>query len=101
MHKHVLSGIFAGFVLMAGSAAAAPQVQVQQPAGDEHITARVHERLSQEATLAPENIVISTRNGIVHMEGKVPSADAAKRAIHLAEATEGVRGVWVNFEAEE
>lgn len=68
---------------------------------DASITASIQARLAGDALLASGKIAVVTHDGLVHMEGLVASADAARRAIYLAEATDGVRGVWVDFEAAE
>lgn len=93
-----LSGALAALALVSGSALAAPQGP--DSVRDDSISEQVLARLIQEGQLSADKIDVRTRNGFVTIQGKVPSADAAKRAILLAEATDGVRGVWVDFEAE-
>lgn len=70
------------------------------PVLDSRITEQVYAKLAQDQELARDKIRVATRNGVVHMRGTVPSTEAAKRAIRLAEAAPGVKGVWVDFVAE-
>lgn len=68
--------------------------------GDARITEQVQLKLRQQAGFAGDGIRVATSNGIVHLQGRVPSTDAARRAVDLAKATRGVRGVWVDFVAD-
>jgi hyperosmotically inducible protein len=97
MPNFIVGGLLAA-LLLAGGAGVAPQSGIAET--DDSITARVQASLAGDSQLALRKFEISTQNGIVHLAGTVPDTEAAKRAIHLVEATEGVRGVWVNFEAE-
>lgn len=97
MRNPMVGGLLAALLLV-GSASAAPQSGITET--DDGITARVQESLARDGQLALRKFEISTQDGIVHLAGKVPDTEAAKRAIQLVEATEGVRGVWVNFEAD-
>lgn len=81
---------------MASTARAEPPAAVS----DDVISQQVMARLNSDQELGPNRISVSSRNGVVHLRGTVQSAEAAKRAINLAEANPGVRGVWVEFTAD-
>ena len=83
-------------ITLSSTAGAEPPSDVS----DDAIVERVMERLNADRELGAHHIRASSRNGIVHLRGKVASAAAAKRAIVLAETTQGVRGVWVEFTAD-
>jgi len=59
---------------------------------DSAITARIKNRLFKDDYVSGLHIRITTREGIVIVEGKVDSEALAKRAMDIVRATRGVKG---------
>lgn len=71
------------------------QVQeVQGALDDGAISARVRTALAADPALSALKISVSTRGGIVALDGPAPDAAARDRASVLAQAPAGVRGVY-------
>lgn len=77
----------------AASVAAAP-VSLDGPAAqDAAVSARVDAALSADAAFARHKLVVSTREGVVRLEGVVPDANSREHAATLAAAQAGVKSV--------
>ena len=78
-------------------ALAAPDMDSTQPTiviKDSSITSSIKAQLASDPYKGLSHIDVDTdHHGVVTLEGKVPSQDAADRAISIARATEGVRMV--------
>ena len=57
---------------------------------DGWITTKVKAKFSDEKLLKDADISVDTKDRVVTLKGAVPSADARKRAIAIADGTEGV-----------
>jgi hyperosmotically inducible periplasmic protein len=79
------------------AALAAPDMESTQPTiviKDSSITSSIKAQLVSDPYKGLSHIDVDTdHHGVVTLEGKVPSQDAADRAISIARATEGVRTV--------
>ncbi len=60
---------------------------------DVTITAKIKKALHDDPTLGTSDIHVSTKTGVVTLQGQVSSRDAAARAEDLAEHTNGVKRV--------
>jgi osmotically-inducible protein OsmY len=60
---------------------------------DVTITAKVKKALHDDPAVGPSDIHVSTKTGVVTLEGQVSSRDAAARAEDLAAHTNGVKRV--------
>lgn len=60
---------------------------------DNAITARVNTLLVQDRQIPAMDIQVATRNGVVSLNGTVPSYTLAERAARLAASVEGVNKV--------
>jgi hyperosmotically inducible protein len=60
---------------------------------DGWITFKVHSLFVPEDVLEGSNIDVDTEKGVVTLSGTVPSAAAKTRAVAIAKATDGVKGV--------
>lgn len=63
---------------------------------DAAITDEIKTKLSQNETLAPFNIDVITKDGIVNLKGVVDTDPNAGTIIEIAQATEGVSDVYAN-----
>jgi osmotically-inducible protein OsmY len=75
------------------SAAAVPASLDGPAAEDAAVSARVDAALTADAAFARNKLVVSTREGVVRIEGVVPDAQARERAAALATAQAGVKSV--------
>ena len=60
---------------------------------DSAITAKVKTQLAADAATQARHIHVDTRGAVVTLSGKVDSADEKVRAVEIARATRGVKGV--------
>jgi len=74
-------------------AAAAAPATAAAPSGDEALSARVKSQLSADARIKGAPIEVSAKNGVVLLQGTVPSAAAKQRALALARGADGVTQV--------
>jgi osmotically-inducible protein OsmY len=74
-------------------AAAAAPATAAAPSGDETLSARVKSQLSSDARINGAPIEVTTKNGVVLLQGTVPSAAAKQRALALARGADGVTQV--------
>lgn len=74
-----------------------PAGQEQKPSGnvfkDGWITMKIHSAFIPEQALEGSNIDVDTTNGVVTLNGTVPTDAAKGRAVALAKATDGVKSV--------
>jgi len=88
---------FAALLPFAVFAAPAPETDRVQPAlviKDSSITSSIKAQLASDPHKGLSHIDVDTDDhGVVTLKGKVPTQDAADRAISIARATEGVRTV--------
>jgi hyperosmotically inducible protein len=73
------------------STAAAPTVVAS--AGDETLTARIKSQLSSDSQIKGAPLDVSTKNGVVLLQGTVTTKAAKQRALTLARRTDGVTQV--------
>ena len=71
-------------------AAAAAEVPPPPRADDEALTARVHARFGEDASLKTSTITVTAKDGVVLLDGVAPTAAAKQRAIAAARGVEGV-----------
>jgi hypothetical protein len=64
---------------------------------DAGITTAVKTRLAADETVKAYQVDVDTREGVVTLNGTVPTAAARERAMQLARETDGVRGVVDNL----
>jgi len=76
--------------LTLGSAAAHAQINTIK---DGWLVMKIHSEFVDEDVLAGSNIDVDVKNGIVTLQGTVPSEAARARAIAAAKANDGVKGV--------
>lgn len=88
----LVMGCTTGAVGGNGSAEATAS-QVQPGPNDAAITSAVRAAFQQDEMLAATDIDVVTEEGVVMLDGRLPSGRAANRAVSLARATEGVRRV--------
>lgn len=60
---------------------------------DNTITARVNTALVQDRQIPAMNIKVTTRNGVVSLNGTVPTREVAERAARLSASVKGVTRV--------
>jgi hyperosmotically inducible protein len=60
---------------------------------DDLIAAKLQERLLDDVLISGQSIRVESEGGIVTLRGKVDRPEQAERAVALARAVEGVRGV--------
>ena len=77
----------------AAPATAATAATAAAPSGDEALSARVKSQLSSDARINRAPIEVTAKNGVVLLQGTVPSAAAKKRALALARGADGVTQV--------
>jgi hyperosmotically inducible periplasmic protein len=65
----------------------------EQRAGDAAVTTAVRTSLMEDTSLSELSILVSTRENVVTLTGRVPSLTEKHRAIELARETEGVKSV--------
>lgn len=91
--KKVL-GVLASLMLLAGVAAAqTPGRTTGERVDDAKITAAVKAKLVADRVGNLVRVNVDTKDGVVHLDGTVPTAEAKVEAERLAKQTEGVRSV--------
>ncbi len=86
-----LMGAFALAMLMAGAApVAASQVSTIK---DGWLVMKVHSEMVDEDVLSGSNIDVDVKDGVVTLQGTVPSEAARARALAVAKANDGVKNV--------
>jgi hyperosmotically inducible protein len=60
---------------------------------DSWITMKIHAQFVPEKALDKSDINVDTSKGMVTLKGSVPTAGARERAVAIAKATDGVKGV--------
>jgi hyperosmotically inducible protein len=87
----------AALTALAALAAPAPDMDNTRPAlviTDSSITSSIKAQLASDTFKGLSHIDVDTDDhGVVTLKGKVPTQDAADRAISIARATQGVRAV--------
>lgn len=84
----------AGFAVQAAEPSAPPPAQAGPSSSpDEQITANVRAALRADPDLSAVPIDVSTRSGVVVLQGTVPSVDSAEAAIRLVASVPGVKDI--------
>jgi hyperosmotically inducible protein len=93
--RQFLSVVISAFVVAAiiAPAARAQDRTIGERVDDATITAAVKAKLAALKLKNLVNVDVDTRDGIVHLDGMVPSPDDKIEAERLARLTKGVRGV--------
>jgi osmotically-inducible protein OsmY len=86
-------GIFALAVLTLTVAVAAPAVAQVSAVKDGWLVMKIHSEFVDEDVLAGSNIDVDVKNGVVTLQGTVPSEAARARAIASAKNNDGVKNV--------
>ena len=73
-------------------------VQAERQAADEHVTQRVQKALTNDPWIYSEHVSVTTRNGIVTVEGIVQDTGEWFRILDLARRTPGARRVVTRLE---
>ncbi len=68
-------------------------VEAQRHAADEQVTQRVQNALSNDPWIFSEHVTVTTRNGVVTVEGVVQDTGEWFRILRLARKTPGARRV--------
>jgi hyperosmotically inducible protein len=93
----VMACSLAALVPFAAPVTAAPDMDSTQPTivvKDSSITSSIRAQLASDPYKGLSHIDVDTDDhGVVTLKGKVPSQDAADRALSIASSTEGVRTV--------
>src|SRR5687767_10110494 len=79
-----------GLALLIGAASAAAQVSTIK---DGWLVMKVHSEMVDEDVLSGSDIDVDVKNGVVTLQGTVPSEAARARAIAVAKANDGVKNV--------
>ena len=79
-----------GLALLIGAASAAAQVSTLK---DGWLVMKVHSEMVDEDVLSGSDIDVDVKNGVVTLQGTVPSEAARARAIAVAKANDGVKNV--------
>ena len=97
--RNIAASLAASAALLLGGAAIAQTADPDQPqphhfVKDSAITARVKTKLASEHISSLTKIHVDTDpDGVVYLSGTAPTEKAAKRAVELTKATEGVTSV--------
>jgi len=83
-------GAFALALLISGAIPAAAQTSTIK---DGWLVMKVHSEMVDEDVLSGSNIDVDVKNGVVTLQGTVPSEAARARAIAVAKANDGVKNV--------
>jgi hyperosmotically inducible protein len=83
-------GALALALFIGATAAAASQVSTVK---DGWLVMKVHSEMVDEDVLSGSNIDVDVKNGVVTLQGTVPSEAARSRAIAVAKANDGVKNV--------
>jgi hyperosmotically inducible periplasmic protein len=86
-------GMFALAVLTLTVALAAPAFAQVNAIKDGWLVMKIHSEFVDEDVLAGSNIDVDVKNGVVTLQGTVPSEAARARAIQSAKNNDGVKGV--------
>jgi len=94
----VLTGLLAAAPLAAGAADMASQgksttEEAKTAVSDSWITSKTKIALFADDRVKGTQVGVDTKNGVVHLRGKVDSADAKMAAAETAQGIEGVRSV--------
>ena len=73
-------------------------VRAQRQAADEQITRQVQEALSADPWIYSEHVAVTTKNGVVRVEGIVQDTAELFRILHLARKIPGTRRVYSALE---
>jgi osmotically-inducible protein OsmY len=85
---------YATLALVAGMLSTLPATARQKaPIKDGWLVTKVHSEFVDEAVLSGSNIDVDVKNGIVTLQGTVPSEAARQRAVAIAKANDGVKSV--------
>jgi hyperosmotically inducible protein len=76
-----------------GSPGAGPTGSVGSAPDDETLTTRIQAKFYQDAQVRPGNIEVTSKDGVVLLQGTVPNAAARKKAVGIAQDTDGVAQV--------
>jgi hyperosmotically inducible periplasmic protein len=88
-----LLGALALALLCAVSAAGVAEARQVGAVKDGWLVMKVHSEMIDEDVLSGSNIDVDVKNGVVTLQGTVPSEAARARAIAVAKANDGVKGV--------
>jgi hyperosmotically inducible periplasmic protein len=88
-----LRGMFALAVLTFTVALAAPAVAQVSAVKDGWLVMKIHSEFVDEDVLAGSNIDVDVKNGVVTLQGTVPSEAARARALQSAKNNDGVKSV--------
>jgi osmotically-inducible protein OsmY len=93
--KTLVMGLALGLVALAGAApnAVAQDRTMGQKVDDAKITASVKAKLVADQAKSLVHVDVDTRNGMVHLQGSVPTERDKMQAEQLAKATDGVVSV--------
>lgn len=83
-------GAFALALFIGAASAAASQVSTVK---DGWLVMKVHSEMIDEDVLSGSNIDVDVKNGVVTLQGTVPSEAARSRALAVAKANDGVKSV--------
>ena len=83
-------GAFALALFIGAASAAASQVSTVK---DGWLVMKVHSEMVDEDVLSGSNIDVDVKNGVVTLQGTVPSEAARSRALAVAKANDGVKSV--------
>jgi hyperosmotically inducible protein len=84
----------ASVLLAANTAAAqAPPRTIGERVDDALITAAVKTKLTTDTARSLVDVNVDTRDGVVHLQGTVPTEEDRREAERLAQLTDGVRAV--------
>ena len=86
-------GMFALAVLTLTVALAAPAFAQVNAIKDGWLVMKIHSEFVDEDVLSGSNIDVDVKNGMVTLQGTVPSEAARARAIQAAKSNDGVKGV--------
>jgi osmotically-inducible protein OsmY len=88
-------GRIAGILMLALliSATAGPAFAQTTAIKDAWLVMKVHSEMVDESVLAGSNIDVDVKNGVVTLQGTVPSEAARSRAVAVAKANDGVKNV--------
>lgn len=90
----LLGGCAAGTMMGAGQGGRAEDGRSYEEARtDNLLTAAVNRALVRDKGVSADDIRVSTRDGVVTLDGVVPSAETAARAVRLVRETAGVKDV--------
>jgi len=76
-----------------GQPAAYTQPTAAAPSGDDALSAKVQSQLSSDTRVKGAGVEVTAKNGVVLLQGTVPSAAAKQRVLTLARSTDGVTQV--------